>query len=174
MCFTIQTIHKCVNIPRQVLPGVVDGGTNLSELVHQLSIFSSQRRSSRSLLLALRRSSSSSSSITWRTKRRQQESHTIGLTVQVRFDALLKGRRDCFLIFMYCEPSSQHLVSLAIPEQVDQGTSHLSSSLLSDPDETGSSLVSDWLSDRRPHHLSWGKKATDWLEEKTRSVKISQ
>ena len=52
--------------------------------------------------------------------------------------------------------------------------SHLSSSLPSDRDERESSLVSGWLSDRRPRPLSWGRKASDWLEGKTESVKVSQ
>lgn len=61
----IKVVNNCKPVKTQVLTGVTArGNTNLSELLHQLSIFSNQRRSSRSLILALR-----SSSITWRTQR---------------------------------------------------------------------------------------------------------
>lgn len=55
------------------------GGTDLSELLHQLGILSHQRRSSGSLLLGLR----SSNSITWRTQRSLQGK------IQVKMKTLL-------------------------------------------------------------------------------------
>lgn len=64
---------------QQASPGAAVRGTNLSELLHQLSVFSNQRRSSRSLLLGLRRSSSSSS-ITCRTQREHQQTQVTSLT----------------------------------------------------------------------------------------------